>query len=67
MFVFLNLAQFTESLPDALASDCSKCSEKQRIGSDKVIKYLIANKPAMWTELEKKYDPNGDYRRRSGL
>lgn len=31
----------SESLPDALANDCSKCSEKQKTGSDKVVRYLI--------------------------
>ncbi|CAB3384150.1 Hypothetical predicted protein [Cloeon dipterum] len=48
-------------LPDALVSECSKCSEKQRAGAEKVIKYIIDNKPDMWKELEAKYDPKGIY------
>lgn len=48
-------------LPDALKTDCSKCSEKQRSGSEKVLKFLIDNKPSQWTELQKKYDPENNY------
>ncbi|XP_059478967.1 ejaculatory bulb-specific protein 3-like [Neocloeon triangulifer] len=59
--------ELKENLPDALKSDCSKCSEKQKDGSDKIMKYLIKNKPTLWAELEKKYDPTGEYRKRSGL
>lgn len=32
---------FTEHLPDALSSGCTKCSEKQRRGSEKVIRFLV--------------------------
>lgn len=31
----------SESLPDALENNCEKCSEKQREGSEKVIRFLI--------------------------
>lgn len=47
---------------DALQSECSKCSEKQKEGSDKLIQYLIDNKPNYWIPLQQKYDPNGHYR-----
>lgn len=49
-------------LPDALATECSKCSEKQREVTEKVIKFLVDNKPEMWKKLSKKYDPEGVYR-----
>uniref|UniRef100_A0AAG5DF37 Chemosensory protein 3 n=1 Tax=Anopheles atroparvus TaxID=41427 RepID=A0AAG5DF37_ANOAO len=52
------------NLPDALMSDCAKCSEKQRIGSDKVIKFIIANRPDDFATLEQLYDPTGEYRRK---
>lgn len=54
---------FTDTLPDAIASDCSKCSEKQREGSLQVTHYLIDNHPEEWERLEKVYDSSGEYRR----
>jgi hypothetical protein len=52
----------TGTLPDALETDCSKCSEKQKSGSTKVIHFLIDNKKEDWEKLEAKYDPTGAYR-----
>ncbi|XP_073973341.1 ejaculatory bulb-specific protein 3-like [Rhodnius prolixus] len=49
-------------LPDALATGCAKCNEKQKLGSEKVIRFLLKNKPRDFEELEKMYDPNGTYR-----
>ncbi|EFN85227.1 Ejaculatory bulb-specific protein 3 [Harpegnathos saltator] len=53
--------ELKEHLPDALASDCSKCSEKQKRGSEKVIRFLVNKKPETWEDLKKKYDPTGQY------
>lgn len=53
---------FTETLPDAINSDCEKCTEKQKMGSEKVTHYIIDNRPDDWAELEKIYDPSGKYR-----
>ena len=52
----------TGTLPDALETDCSKCSEKQKSTSTKVIHFLIDNKKEEWEKLEAKYDPTGAYR-----
>jgi hypothetical protein len=52
----------TGTLPDALETDCSKCSEKQKSVSTKVIHFLIDNKKEDWEKLEAKYDPSGAYR-----
>lgn len=49
-------------LPDALSTECQKCSEKQREISKKVIKFLVNNKPEMWNKLADKYDPEKKYR-----
>jgi hypothetical protein len=49
-------------LPDALESACSKCNEKQKNATEKVFKHLSEKKPAQWTELQAKYDPQGKYR-----
>lgn len=50
------------TLPDALETDCSKCSDKQKSGSTKVIHFLIDNKKEDWEKLEARYDPSGAYR-----
>lgn len=36
-------------------------SEKQKAGTEKVLRHLIKNKPGQWNELQKKYDPEGIY------
>lgn len=32
--------ELKENLPDAINTDCSKCSEKQKVGSEKVMHYM---------------------------
>nr|QNL15628.1 chemosensory protein [Procecidochares utilis] len=49
-------------LPDALQTDCSKCTEPQRKNSQKVINFLRANRPGEWKLLLDKYDSKGIYR-----
>ncbi|XP_067001215.2 ejaculatory bulb-specific protein 3 [Anabrus simplex] len=56
-------AELRKIIPDALESDCSECSEKQKTNADKVIHFLIDNKPEQWKGLETKYDPTGEYRK----
>jgi Insect pheromone-binding family, A10/OS-D len=36
-------------------------SEKQKAGTEKVLRYLIEKKRSQWEELQKKYDPEGVY------
>lgn len=55
---------FSENMPDAIETDCAKCSQKQKEGSDIIIKYLIDNKPEYWKPLEQKYDPSGSYKKK---
>ncbi|XP_017755191.1 PREDICTED: ejaculatory bulb-specific protein 3-like [Eufriesea mexicana] len=54
--------ELKKSLPDALENDCSKCSEKQKTTSEKVIRFLVNKRPQMWEKLSKKYDPTGEYK-----
>ncbi|XP_049831162.1 ejaculatory bulb-specific protein 3-like [Schistocerca gregaria] len=56
--------ELKDNLPDALQTDCSKCSEKQKDGAEKVVNFLIENRPDQWKELEAKYDPTGIYKRK---
>lgn len=48
-------------LPDALENGCSKCSVKQREGSDKILRYISKAKKSQWTALKAKYDPTNKY------
>ncbi|XP_075165939.1 pherokine 3 [Haematobia irritans] len=54
-------------LPDALQSDCSKCSDVQKRNSQKVITFLRSRRPGDWKLLLEKYDPNGTYRAKHNL
>ncbi|XP_013137230.1 PREDICTED: ejaculatory bulb-specific protein 3-like [Papilio polytes] len=53
-----------ETMPDALENECSKCTQKQKEGSDKVIRFLINKRPELWKELATKYDPDNVYQQR---
>ncbi|KFB39469.1 hypothetical protein ZHAS_00006963 [Anopheles sinensis] len=48
-------------LPEALQTNCAKCSEKQRAGAIQVINYVIENRKEQWDALQKKYDPENLY------
>lgn len=50
-------------MPDALETGCSKCTEKQRVGSNKVIDFIYTNRPNDWVKMEKLYDPTGIFRK----
>nr|UTN00841.1 chemosensory protein [Semanotus bifasciatus] len=55
-------SELKKSLPDALETDCSKCSEKQKAGIRKIVKHMTTHKREWWNELVQKYDPDGKYR-----
>ncbi|XP_019866894.1 ejaculatory bulb-specific protein 3 [Aethina tumida] len=57
-------AELKKVLPDALNTECAKCSDKQKAGSRKIIHYLIDNKRDLWNQLEAKYDKDGHYRKK---
>lgn len=52
-----------ETLPDAMATNCAKCTEHQKYGSDRVTHFLIDNRPEDWDRLEKIYNPEGSYKK----
>nr|AIX97070.1 chemosensory protein 2 [Dastarcus helophoroides] len=45
-------------IPDALLTDCAKCSEVQKTKSEKVIRFIKKNRGDDWDELLKVYDPD---------
>ncbi|KAL2715301.1 ejaculatory bulb-specific protein 3-like [Vespula squamosa] len=55
-------AELKKSLPDALETDCSKCSPKQREFAEEAMKFLSHNKKDIWEKLLAKYDPEKKYR-----
>ncbi|CAG9763969.1 unnamed protein product [Ceutorhynchus assimilis] len=57
-------SEIKKNLPDSLENECQKCSEKQKNIGKKILKYMIEQKREMFDEVEKKYDPNGVYRKR---
>ncbi|EDW74467.1 uncharacterized protein Dwil_GK21931 [Drosophila willistoni] len=56
--------ELRKSLPDALKTECSKCSDKQKENTDKVIRFILDNKPDQWKQLQDKYDPEDLYIKR---
>nr|CAD7204321.1 unnamed protein product [Timema douglasi] len=53
--------ELKDNIPDALTNGCSKCSDKQREGTKKVIRHLYSNKQDIWRQLQDKYDPEHVY------
>nr|QKK82663.1 chemosensory protein [Histia rhodope] len=48
-------------IADALETDCSKCTEKQKDGTKRVIKHLADHEAEYWKQLRAKYDPENRY------
>ncbi|XP_044732465.1 uncharacterized protein LOC123295255 [Chrysoperla carnea] len=46
---------------DGIETCCSKCSDKQKKGSKKIISDLKMNKPEKLAEIKAKFDPTGEY------
>ncbi|XP_067003802.2 ejaculatory bulb-specific protein 3-like [Anabrus simplex] len=53
--------ELRKDLPDALATGCSKCTDKQKEKAEKVIKWIIHNDAEGWKKLKAKWDPTGEY------
>ncbi|KAK7865718.1 hypothetical protein R5R35_005512 [Gryllus longicercus] len=51
--------ELRKAIPDALTTECSKCTAKQRSGAATVIKHLRDNRPGDWAKLQAKWDPQG--------
>lgn len=57
----------TDTIPDALLTDCSKCSETQKTQAGKVMAFVQLYHPDMWEAVLNKYDPNGIFRKKYGV
>ncbi|KAJ9585928.1 hypothetical protein L9F63_020436 [Diploptera punctata] len=56
-----------ELIPDALSTECKKCSEVQKKQAGKVLAYVQLNHPEMFQQVLDKYDPDGTYRKKYGV
>lgn len=57
-------AELKKILPDALHNNCSKCTEKQKIGVEKAMVKLSKDYKEEWIMLLDRYDPDMAYRNR---
>ncbi|XP_050542607.1 uncharacterized protein LOC126906241 [Daktulosphaira vitifoliae] len=48
-------------IPDALQTECAKCTDRQRKQAGKVLAHLMHYKPDYWKMLWEKFDPNNVY------
>nr|QCX43091.1 chemosensory protein csp11 [Helopeltis theivora] len=55
-------ADFKKTIPEALKTDCAKCTPKQRELIRTVVKGFQTKLPELWAELVKKHDPEGKYK-----
>ncbi|XP_012258808.2 ejaculatory bulb-specific protein 3-like [Athalia rosae] len=53
---------FRSILPDALATNCSKCTRKMKLNIRKVSKHIKKERPDDWESFVKKYDADGKYK-----
>lgn len=54
-------ATLKEIIPDALKTECKKCSASQQRGIEKIVGFLMKNQAKDWESLTRKYDPKGEY------
>ncbi|XP_063239026.1 uncharacterized protein LOC134540298 [Bacillus rossius redtenbacheri] len=56
-----------ELLPDALQTDCAKCSDVQKKQAGKVLAHLLQFKRPVFDKLMAQFDPDGSFRKRYGF
>nr|UYB94426.1 chemosensory protein 2 [Lytta caraganae] len=52
---------FSDILPEALQTNCGRCSEKQKTAAYRSIKRLKKEYPKIWDQLSALWDPDGFY------
>nr|AII01021.1 chemosensory protein [Dendrolimus houi] len=53
--------QVKDKLPEALATHCAKCTDKQKQMGKQLAQEVKNNRPELWQELVHKYDPKGKH------
>ncbi|XP_014277055.1 ejaculatory bulb-specific protein 3 [Halyomorpha halys] len=51
-------------LPEAIQTECAKCTDSQKRMAGKALSYILQNKRNYWNELIGKYDPKGEFRKK---
>jgi hypothetical protein len=54
-------------IPDALLTECVKCSEIQKKNAGHVMSFIQLYHPDMWEGILNKYDPEGTFRKKYGV
>nr|QIJ45708.1 chemosensory protein [Glyphodes pyloalis]QIJ45713.1 chemosensory protein [Glyphodes pyloalis] len=55
-------SDFKKTIPEALKTDCGKCTPKQRELIRTVVKGFQSKLPDLWADLVKKHDPEGTFK-----
>lgn len=55
---------FLGVIPDAIQTECAKCSERQKKQAGKALAHLLTYKPEYWKTLVQNFDPNNVYLKR---
>ncbi|XP_018563026.1 cell wall integrity and stress response component 3-like isoform X2 [Anoplophora glabripennis] len=53
--------EFKRILPEALRTNCHRCTEKQKTVTLRAIRRLKKEYPKVWAQLEKQWDPDSSY------
>nr|WIW78341.1 chemosensory protein 8 [Heliconius charithonia] len=53
---------FKKTIPEALKTDCAKCTPKQRELIRTMVRGFQTKLPDLWKELAMKQDPKGEYK-----
>ncbi|XP_068084032.1 ejaculatory bulb-specific protein 3-like [Anabrus simplex] len=53
--------EFRKNLPEALRTNCSKCTDAQKNIIRKLAKSTIEKHPKEWEKIKNKYDPKGEH------
>lgn len=56
-----------ENIPEALLTECNKCSEIQKKQAGNVMAFIQLYHPDMWEAILNKYDPEGTFRKKYGI
>jgi hypothetical protein len=67
LYVVCCVLLVAESIPDALLTECSKCSDAQKKQAGHVMSFIQLYHPDMWEVLLNKYDPEGTFRKKYGI
>nr|AHX37220.1 chemosensory protein 6 [Conogethes punctiferalis] len=56
-------SDFKKTIPEALKTECAKCTPKQRELIRTVVAAFQSKLPEVWAELVQKHDPQGTYKK----